>query len=261
MDSFFTKVFITNDIFLDEMACTSVLLYKVFKSYPVVIANNRDEDYGRRSLPPGLIEHPESDLKIWAPRDKEKGGTWIGVNERGMLVNLTNKLHHKSDSNQRSRGILVLDALSQANPQDVDDLVRRELSSGKYSYCNVWWANVNGAYVRYYAERGLSDAKELSTGLHVITTGVIDDIAEPRIANAFSLLKGIQNETLETAIERLKSAATNAEKGILQRGEGYGTTSTTIFAVGKIPSENQCFYADHTRGNVGEFRDLSDIFL
>ena len=261
MDEFFTKVFITTNVFLNEMACTSILLYDVFKNWPVVIANNRDEYHKRRGLPPGLIKYPGSDLKIWAPIDEEKGGTWIGVNEEGVLVNLTNKLGHKRGDDQRSRGLLVLDALSQANLQDVGSLIQRELSSGKYNYCNILYADENGAYVIYYTERGLSGAERLSSGLHVMTTGAIDDKKEPRIANAFSLLEGIENETLEEAIERLKSVATNAEKGILQRKEDYGTTLTTIFVVGQSPSEYRCLHAEHTRDSAGEFKDISGIFL
>ncbi len=55
--------------------------------YPLVVAANRDEFYHRPSTSPTAIC---SDPLIVAPRDLEAGGTWFGVNGKGLVAAITN---------------------------------------------------------------------------------------------------------------------------------------------------------------------------
>jgi len=68
--------------------CTIVIAWQVFTDTPVVVAANRDELLDRPSEPPAVVEE---DPRVGAPRDAEAGGTWIGYNEHGVLVALTNR--------------------------------------------------------------------------------------------------------------------------------------------------------------------------
>ena len=68
--------------------CTLVFAWQVFPDAPVVAAANRDELLDRPSEPPSVIEEEPG---VVAPRDAEAGGTWIGYNEHGVLVAITNR--------------------------------------------------------------------------------------------------------------------------------------------------------------------------
>ncbi len=89
--------------------CVLLLLKKPHPGFSWVIAANRDEDPGRAATPPGL--HFSKGVKILAPRDKKAGGTWIGVNEKGLGAALTNIGSGSRKESPYSRGLLVFEAL------------------------------------------------------------------------------------------------------------------------------------------------------
>ncbi len=75
---------------------------------------NRDEKRTRsKGHPPRLVEEDTSKPKVLMPLDPDAGGSWIGVNEHGLIVALLNNYPHYQEplANQRSRGLLVLDLL------------------------------------------------------------------------------------------------------------------------------------------------------
>ena len=72
------------------------------------MAANRDEFLARPADPP----EPSADGRWLAPRDRQAGGTWLGVNAGGLFVGVTNRSAGPRDAARRSRGLLVLDALA-----------------------------------------------------------------------------------------------------------------------------------------------------
>ena len=89
--------------------CVLLLLKKPLPGFSWVVAANRDEDPQRAATPPGL--HLSRGVKILAPRDKKAGGTWIGINEKGLGAALTNIGSGSGGESAYSRGLLVFDAL------------------------------------------------------------------------------------------------------------------------------------------------------
>lgn len=85
--------------------CTVIVGYKLFPRRPLVIAANRDELLDRPSEPPALRKI--SGERVIAPRDLQRGGTWIGVNARGVFAAVTNRIDVASVGGQASRGDLV----------------------------------------------------------------------------------------------------------------------------------------------------------
>ncbi|MEM7790136.1 MAG: NRDE family protein [Verrucomicrobiota bacterium] len=76
---------------------------------------NRDEKFTRsRGLPPQVVKSEGYDILM--PVDPDAGGTWIGVNEMGVVVALLNNYPHYQETSpdQRSRGQLVFDLLKQS---------------------------------------------------------------------------------------------------------------------------------------------------
>jgi len=90
--------------------CTVIVGHKLFPRHPLVIAANRDELLDRASEPPreGVIDG----YRTIAPRDVQRGGTWIGVNERGVFAAVTNRIDVASVGGMTSRGELVRSALA-----------------------------------------------------------------------------------------------------------------------------------------------------
>ena len=85
-----------------------------------VFTSNRDE---HKSRPPAYVPQQKivNGQKIVYPEDPKAGGTWFAVNERGILAVLLNgafKKHTPKGNYAKSRGLVVLDIISNKNPQD-----------------------------------------------------------------------------------------------------------------------------------------------
>ena len=68
--------------------CTLIALHRCVPGSPLVVAANRDEFLARPAEGPALRMRENG--PILAPLDVEAGGTWLGLNGRGVFVGLTN---------------------------------------------------------------------------------------------------------------------------------------------------------------------------
>lgn len=89
--------------------CTLVIARNLFKGFPIVVASNRDELLDRPSEPARICDGIGH--KILTPRDLQRFGSWIGVNEFGVFAGLTNRIDIVSTGGKMSRGDLVMQAL------------------------------------------------------------------------------------------------------------------------------------------------------
>ncbi|MES2538810.1 MAG: NRDE family protein [Pseudomonadota bacterium] len=91
--------------------CLIVLAWQVIPGMPLIAAANRDEFYDRPAAPAAWWDdHPD----VFAGRDLEGGGTWLGVSRDGRFAALTNirAPSGKLPGLPPSRGALVADYLS-----------------------------------------------------------------------------------------------------------------------------------------------------
>jgi uncharacterized protein with NRDE domain len=100
---------------ISQAMCVLILLRDLHPDYPLLVASNREEDPKRSTMPPGLKVLGER--RALCPQDRRFGGTWIGINDRGLVVALTNA-PGKSDPDALSRGLVSLEALAQETPSD-----------------------------------------------------------------------------------------------------------------------------------------------
>jgi uncharacterized protein with NRDE domain len=86
--------------------CLLIALSGVVPGVPLLIAANRDEMYQRPTDPITVLRatHP----RILGGRDELAGGTWLAVNEHGVVAGLTNQPTGARDPAKRSRGELPL---------------------------------------------------------------------------------------------------------------------------------------------------------
>ena len=89
--------------------CTLIAIHRRVPGSPLVIAANRDEYLDRPSEGPRLRRVGDS----WAvtPLDLRAGGSWLGVNARGVFAALTNVRTDAPDPSRKSRGMVVMDVL------------------------------------------------------------------------------------------------------------------------------------------------------
>ncbi len=144
--------------------CTLVLVHRHFEGAPLVVAANRDEFLARPASGPKVRS---AQPRVLSPRDELAGGTWLGLNEHGLFVGITNRYGARPDPARRSRGLLVAEALRARDARDL----HRELSTlaaARYNPFHLLYADADAAFVTWSdgAER---HQYEVAPGLHVVT--------------------------------------------------------------------------------------------
>src|SRR5690349_11695089 len=114
--------------------CLLALFYRVAEDAPVVAGANREEYYSRGGSPPRLLDGP---LRVVAGVDPVAGGTWFGVNERGLLVAVTNRPKSGVPAFPRSRGLLARELLPLPTAAEAVERAARELGQNNYAGCNL----------------------------------------------------------------------------------------------------------------------------
>jgi uncharacterized protein with NRDE domain len=89
--------------------CLIVFAWRPSHPTPLIVAANRDEFYARPTLP--LARWPDAP-QVYAGRDLEAGGTWMGISDDGRFAALTNIRDPNQPIGLRSRGDLVARYLS-----------------------------------------------------------------------------------------------------------------------------------------------------
>ena len=215
--------------------CTLIVLDRVVPHVPLVVASNRDEYLSRPAAPPALVraEGREGIPRV-APQDLEAGGTWMGVNARGLFVGLTNMPSTTGDRNRRSRGKLVMDALGYEDAEKSLQHVRSE-SPDRYNPCHLLLADGERAYAVSLSGEGL-EIDRLRPGIHVLTNRPGD----PKELHIREALAGVEESLeVEGVLERLRSVlrshgpAAEATKGVCVHTPEYGTRSSALLTLGE----------------------------
>ena len=220
--------------------CTLALAWQVFEDAPVVVAANRDELLDRSSEPPAVRDWEATTV---APLDQEARGTWLGYNEHGVVVGITNRWLGRQMEGDRSRGLLVRDALGYESATDAIRFVERELDGQSYDGFNLLAADANAAILVEYD--GGPAVRTLSPGIHVVVNVGADgvyDVPESREKaglqqgeNADAVRVALQPEPGETSTEWLDRAATvlgDHEYGVCIHQENFGTRSSSLIRMG-----------------------------
>ena len=220
--------------------CTLVLAWQVFADTPVAVAANRDEQLARPSEPPQRIEE---DPAVVAPRDAEAGGTWIGYNERGVFVAITNRWTDTNLAGDRSRGLLVRDALREDSAEDAARMVEGAVRETEYQGFNLVVADANAAVL--LAWDGRLAVRNFDPGVHVVVNVGADgdyvipaaraEAGERQAGNANAVRTALQPEPGERAgvwLERAADVVSDHEFGVCVHRDHFGTRSSSLVTVG-----------------------------
>ena len=229
--------------------------------YPVIICANRDEFHQR----PTQSMHYWPENNIWAGKDLQAGGTWLGLSTTGNFSALTNFRRPDSfDVNKRSRGDLVLQALQNDEDKTGEYLTQ---NSTQYNDFNLIFGPLNKLQAFDSVNKKFV---ALNSGFHSVCNGALDDIW-PKMTLGINKLKYLitENEVNVTAllavmknqqvadIQQLPNTGLNTElesllSSIFITSPDYGTRSSTIILqtkAGTIEIHDRSYNSD---GNLAE---------
>lgn len=155
--------------------CIVAIAWQLFDELPLVLLSNRDEFLQRPTEP----LHQWSDKPIYAGRDSQSGGTWLGIHQEqhndfyqqngrwAAVLNFRDGVQASLD--ERSRGALVTDFLtSNISPMDF----ARQIRLQDYAGFNLIIGDATQAVI--VNNRGHAPTP-LYAGLHVLSNGQPED--------------------------------------------------------------------------------------
>ncbi len=216
--------------------CLLAFAWRPGQPQPLLVLANRDEFYARPSQ--ALSEWPDNP-GLFAGRDLQAGGTWLGVDRRGRFAALTNIRDPRQPPGQHSRGALPRDFL-QGELSITDYLARLQAQLPRYAGFNLLLGD--GQQLCHLNARS-GQARVLAPGLYALSNADLDS-PWPKLLR---LRQGLA-EHLDADDERLlelladRQPATDAElpdTGIGQASERllssifihsahYGTRASTL---------------------------------
>src|SRR5262249_17576847 len=116
------------------LMCLLAIYFRVIDGAPLIVAANREEAYARGGSPPQFLR---DGCAMVAGLDPFPGGTWLGVNECGLLAAVTNRPKSKLPEDPRSRGLLLRELLACRDPRSAADFAVKELAHNYYAGCNL----------------------------------------------------------------------------------------------------------------------------
>jgi uncharacterized protein with NRDE domain len=159
--------------------CLITIAWQWRADLPLVIAANRDEWFDRPTAPPHWWRPAPDAPEIFAGRDLQAGGTWLGSTRKGRFAALTNIRRPKRDVSQpasreasRSRGELVVQALtSPLAPRAVLTQIARQRT--EYDGFNLIVGDLSRKEC-YALNSDVGEVQALSPGIHAISNGAIN---------------------------------------------------------------------------------------
>jgi len=223
--------------------CLLVLFYRVAEDAPIVVGANREEFYQRGGTPPQLLD---GSVRIAAGVDPVAGGTWLGVNQHGVLVAVTNRRKTQAPPRPRSRGLLARQLLGCGSAADAAHLAIQELEQHPYDGCNLICADARAAIVIQAGD--WLRVRPLPPGLHAIANGDINDARDRRLNHVFAWLNQKACGDARGCIDALRTLCAQHEPEyppICFHSDTRGTVSSSVLA---LPAGQGSAEIDLTRG-------------
>lgn len=159
--------------------CTVIVLHRPGHPWPLLLAANRDERIDRPWDAPAA--HWPNRPGVVAGRDRSGGGTWMGINEAGVIAAVLNRSGSLGPApGKRSRGELPLLALEHSTASEAAAAIEA-LDGRDWRSFNMVLADRNGAWFVRAPGDGRPEAVRLTPGLHMVTAHDPDDLGSPRV--------------------------------------------------------------------------------
>jgi uncharacterized protein with NRDE domain len=198
--------------------CLLIVLSRVDAQVPLVVAANRDERYDRPAT--AMVVLDAGPPRVLGGRDQLAGGTWLAVNEAGVVAGLTNRpVEGGRDPAKRSRGELPLRLTGFPTAGAAVSALASEVDPAAY---NPAWILVGDR--RSLFSLDLSDGEalrveELAPGLHVLENSPLGTTSA-KVGHVRALLTGIEAWAPTDRARRLAAVLADHERPAPAPGAG-----------------------------------------
>ncbi|PVZ15455.1 MULTISPECIES: NRDE family protein [unclassified Pseudomonas] len=194
--------------------CLIVFAWRPGHALPLLVAANRDEFHRRPSAQAAQWDDAPT---VYAGRDLEAGGTWLGLSTDGRFAAVTNVRDPAQPLGQRSRGELPRDWL--AGTDTLDRYAARVLTrAGQYSGFNLLLSD--GRRLCWISQDRLS---WLNEGVYGLSNAQLDT-PWPKLIRAQQALEAeLENPEPEALFRLLSDTTQPADEELPDTGVGLDT--------------------------------------
>jgi hypothetical protein len=215
--------------------CVLAIWLGIDSATPLLVGANRDEQLTRPSAAPSEIE-----LGIFAGRDLESGGTWLGYTSDGLFVALTNRRTPARTPASESRGQLVMAALRSGSLQQAERTAEEAVSRGNIAGFNLVAVHRDRGVCLHFD--GTLRPAAFGPGIHVVSSDVdLNDPAMPEKQTLQSLIRGAPGLPDENLLREFLGSH-DGERPVCKHGARFGTVSSTILSFSRNGA--RMLYAD-----------------
>jgi len=149
--------------------CLLIALFQVVEDAPLIVAANRDEQRARPAVTMTVLQ--DHGPRILGGRDELAGGTWLAVNEHGVVAGLTNQPvagRPRRDPDKKSRGGLPLAFAGYRSAAEAVSAVVPGLDPADYNACWMLIGDRESLYSVGLTGGRRPDVTVLPPGRHVL---------------------------------------------------------------------------------------------
>jgi hypothetical protein len=232
--------------------------YRLVPESPILVAANREEYFDRRGTSPAIISGKP---RVLCPTDTRAGGTWMGVNQNGMFAGICNRRMMEPISGNRSRGLLCKEVLRCSSARKGLEKAKEELANFIFDGFTLVIADRECGFIVQHDM--VDDFSELQPGLNIVGTRKPNDLDDERVQMTKRLLT---LQTLDSPVKFLavasrvfsKTPSLPGRPSMVVRGNGYGTVSSMLLALGAKPRDAILQFADGSPDQA-KYEDYSPL--
>jgi hypothetical protein len=211
--------------------CILAIQFQTVPDAPILVAQNREEIFDRPTQPPKI---QSGKPRVVCGIDLKAGGTWLGVNQHGLFVTVSNRPKTNAPQEPRSRGLLCRELLGNRTAKDAAEHAAEELRKGVYDGANYLCADASAGFVVYGGDE--VDLVELNPGLHLMTSGDLDNPRDHRqefVRRQLTLQKLDSSVTFLAVASRTFARKPDASgrRGVVIGKGDRGTVSSTLLSL------------------------------
>jgi len=227
--------------------CVFSVAYRTVTGCPILLLTNRDESTARPTRPPQAFPATSGDVRWFGGTDARAGGTWLGINQHGLIAAITNRKKEPAPINPRSRGLLCRDMMAFATADEAVQSLPDAWARHVYAGFNLIVLAADSFWVFEAVDQ--PHATRLEPGIHTIGNDSPETEGSPRDRRTHALveqmLRGQQDwrPLIDRAKHVLSTHAEGNQPAICLHGEGWGTVGSTVVALPEDLRQAQYHYA------------------
>ena len=234
--------------------CLLVFASRLRPELPLAVGANRDEQLERPAVPMEVLQ--ATGPRVLGGRDLLAGGTWLAVNEHGVVAGITNRplVEQGRDATKRSRGELPLALASHGSARAAIDALVERTRPDDYNPAWLAVADREALFTLDLTEGEVPVVTEHPPGIHVFENRP-PGTESPKVLRVRALLGGLEDLPHDAVVGRLADTLADHEipEGVEERfriagaacvhGEAYGTRWSGIVTVPDVDGRPIVRYA------------------